>query len=44
MIALVDNKETINKDYRICVMCHNKEIMMVESLKELKKELINLKS
>ncbi len=44
MIALVEDKKTINKDYRICVMCHNKDVVMVENLKELRKELSNLSS
>ncbi len=44
IIALVEDKKTINKDYRICVMCHNKDVIMVENLKELRKELSNLKS
>ncbi len=44
IIALVEDKKTINKDYRICVMCHNKDTIVVENLKELEKELANLKS
>lgn len=39
IIALVEDKKTINKDYRICVMCHNKDVVMVENLDELKEKL-----
>ena len=44
VIALVEDKKTIHKDYRICVMCNNKDMIFVENLKELGGELANLKS
>ncbi|MBI2105473.1 nucleoside 2-deoxyribosyltransferase [Candidatus Woesearchaeota archaeon] len=44
IIALVEDKKTIHKDYRICVMCYNKDLILVESFKELRKEISNLKS
>ena len=43
MIALVEDKKTIHKDYRICVMCNNKDIILVENFRELRKELERLK-
>ncbi len=43
VIALVEDKKSVNKDFRICVMCHN-SVEMVESLEELKKKLSNLKA
>ncbi|MBS3151211.1 nucleoside 2-deoxyribosyltransferase [Candidatus Woesearchaeota archaeon] len=43
VIALVEDKKTIHKDYRICVMCNNKDVIFVENLKELKKELERFK-
>ena len=42
IIALVEDKETVNKDYRICVMCHN-SVEMVEGLEELKEKLESFK-
>ena len=43
VIALVEDKKTIHKDYRICVMCNNKDVIFVENLKELRKELVRFK-
>ena len=43
VVALVEDKKTIDKDFRICVMCHN-SVEMVEGLEELKKKLSSLKS
>ena len=42
MIALVEDKGSVNEEFRICVMCHN-SVEFVENLSELKKELTNLK-
>jgi len=43
MIALVEDKKTINKDYRICVMCNNKDMIFVENLRELRNSLERFK-
>ncbi|MBI2508135.1 nucleoside 2-deoxyribosyltransferase [Candidatus Woesearchaeota archaeon] len=42
VIALVEDKKTVNKDFRICVMCHN-SVEMVESLEGLKERLESFK-
>ena len=42
MIGLVEDKKSVNEEFRICVMCHN-SVEFVESLDELKGKLINLK-
>jgi len=40
VIGLVEDKKSINKKFRICVMCFNDSIELVESLEELRKKLI----
>ena len=42
IIGLIDDIETSNEFYRICVMTFN-SVKLVGSLEELRKELINLK-
>lgn len=42
MIGLVEDKSSINKDFRICVMCHN-SVEFVEGLEELKERLESFK-
>ena len=42
IIALVEDKKSANKDFRICVMCHN-SVEMVEGLEELKEKLESFK-
>jgi len=42
VIGLVEDKETLTKKYRICVMCFNPSVKLVENFKDLKKELNKL--
>ena len=43
VIGFVEDKSSIMKDYRICVMCFNKKVKLVENFDELRKELEKLK-
>ncbi|MBI4159198.1 nucleoside 2-deoxyribosyltransferase [Candidatus Woesearchaeota archaeon] len=38
IIGIVEDKENLNKKYRICVMCFNDSVKLIE-MNELKKEL-----
>lgn len=42
IIGIVEDKNSINKEFRTCVMCVN-SAKLVEGLDELKKELIKIK-
>ena len=42
VIALIEDKKSINENFRICVMCHN-SVEFVEGFGELKSKLTNLK-
>lgn len=37
VIGVVEDKESLDKKFRICVMCFNKDVELVENLEELKK-------
>ena len=39
VIGLVEDKKSLDKKFRICVMCFNKDVKLVESLEEVKKEI-----
>lgn len=41
IICLVEDKKSVNKEFRTCVMCFNSG-KLIESLEELKKELKNI--
>ncbi|MEK6974164.1 MAG: nucleoside 2-deoxyribosyltransferase [Nanoarchaeota archaeon] len=41
IIGVVEDKKSINKEFRTCVMCFN-SANLIESLDELKKELVKL--
>ena len=43
VIGFVEDKKSLDKKFRICVMCFNKDVKLVESLEELK-ELIQSSS
>lgn len=43
VIGIVEDKKSLDKKFRICVMCFNKDVELVESLEELK-ELIQSSS
>ena len=36
VIGLVEDRKSLDKKYRICVMCFNKDVELVENLEELK--------
>jgi nucleoside 2-deoxyribosyltransferase len=42
MIGLVEDKKSVNEDFRICVMCHS-SVEMVEGLEKLKEKLESFK-
>lgn len=42
VIGVIENKRSINKEFRTCVMCFNSAIL-VEGLEELEKELLKFK-
>jgi len=37
VIGFVEDKKSLNKKFRICVMCFNKKVELVENFEELKK-------
>ena len=39
VIALVEDKKSLRKEFRICVMCFNPDVELVESLEELEERL-----
>jgi len=39
VIGVVEDKKSLDKKFRICVMCFNSDVKLVESLEELKEEL-----
>lgn len=41
IIALVEDKQTLNKQERMCVMCYN-SVILVENLEQLKQEIKKL--
>lgn len=44
VIALVDDKKTIKEEFRICVMCFNPHVELVESFDELGEKLKKVKN
>ena len=42
-IALVEDKKSLRKEFRICVMCFNPGVELVESLDELEEKLKKVK-
>ena len=43
VIGLVEDKRSLRKEFRICVMCFNKDIELVEGLEELRERLMVFK-
>ncbi len=41
VIGIVEDKKSINKEFRTCVMCYN-SVILVENLDDLKKEILKL--
>ena len=41
VIGVVEDKKSLDKKFRICVMCFNKDVELVESMEELKEKLEN---
>jgi nucleoside 2-deoxyribosyltransferase len=40
VIGIVEDKKSLSKNFRICVMCFNKDVELVEGLEELKEKLV----